>query len=36
MGLPEPKLREMAVAAGFSSLRRVWEDAFNVLYEVKP
>ena len=36
MGLPEPKLREMAVAAGFSSLRRVWEDTFNILYQVTP
>ena len=36
MGLPEPKLREIAVAAGFSSVRRVWEDNFNILYEVKP
>ena len=36
MGLPEPKLRELTVAAGFSSLRRVWEDSFNILYEVKP
>ena len=36
MGLPEPKLRELTIAAGFSSLRRVWEDNFNILYEVKP
>ena len=36
MGLPEPKLRELTVAAGFSSIGRVWEDNFNILYEVKP
>ena len=36
MGLPEPRLREMTLAAGFSSLRSVWEDSFNILYEVKP
>ena len=36
MGLPEPKLREITVAAGFSSVRHVWQDNFNILYEVKP
>ena len=36
MGLPEPKLLELATGAGFSSVRRVWEDAFATLYEVRP
>ena len=36
MGLPEPKLQELCLEAGFSSVRRAWEDPFRVLFEVKP
>lgn len=36
MGLPEPKLQELSTEAGFSSVRRIWENPFRVLYEVKP
>lgn len=36
-GLPEPKLRELADGAGFSTFRRLpIEDPFYVLYELKP
>jgi 2-polyprenyl-3-methyl-5-hydroxy-6-metoxy-1,4-benzoquinol methylase len=34
-GLPESKLRELAIEAGFSSVRVVASDPFNNLYEVK-
>jgi len=37
LGLPESKVRELADAAGFASVRRLpIENPFNVLYEVKP
>ena len=36
MGLPESKLNEICTEAGFTSVRRAWEDPFSVLYEVKP
>jgi len=36
-GLPESKLRELAVEAGFRSVRRLpLENPFNNLYEVTP
>ena len=31
----EPKARELAQAAGFTHFRRVAEDPFNVIYELK-
>lgn len=36
LGLPEPKVRALAAEAGFGSVRRISEDPFNVLYELKP
>jgi SAM-dependent methyltransferase len=37
MGLPETRLRALAVEAGFSSVRRLpLENPFNTLYELKP
>ena len=36
VGLGETKLREFATEAGFSSLHRVWENPFKVVYEIKP
>jgi 2-polyprenyl-3-methyl-5-hydroxy-6-metoxy-1,4-benzoquinol methylase len=37
LGLHEPKLRELAAEAGFSSVRRVpMDNPFNNLYELKP
>jgi 2-polyprenyl-3-methyl-5-hydroxy-6-metoxy-1,4-benzoquinol methylase len=36
LGLPEPKLRELATEAGFGSVRRVpLENPFNNLYELR-
>jgi len=36
-GLPEGKLRELCLAAGFSSVRRLpIDNPFNTLYEIKP
>jgi hypothetical protein len=36
-GLPESKLRELALSAGFGSVRKLHlENPFNNLYEVKP
>ena len=37
VGLPEPRLRELATGAGFSAVRRVpLENPFNTLYELRP
>jgi SAM-dependent methyltransferase len=37
MGLPESRLRDLAVEAGFGAVRRVpLENPFNVLYEITP
>lgn len=37
VGLPEPRLRELATGAGFSAVRRVpLENPFNNLYELRP
>jgi SAM-dependent methyltransferase len=37
LGLPEPKLRELAIEAGFSEVKRVpLENPFNTLYEIRP
>jgi SAM-dependent methyltransferase len=37
LGLPEGKLRELCLEAGFSSVRRVpLENPFNNLYEIEP
>jgi 2-polyprenyl-3-methyl-5-hydroxy-6-metoxy-1,4-benzoquinol methylase len=37
LGLPEAKLRDLAAAAGFSSVRRVeMDNPFNNLYELRP
>jgi 2-polyprenyl-3-methyl-5-hydroxy-6-metoxy-1,4-benzoquinol methylase len=36
-GMPEAKVRELSLAAGFSSVRRLpIEDPFSILYEIKP
>lgn len=35
-GLPEARVRQLTSEAGFSSVRRVIEDPFNVLYEIRP
>ena len=37
-GLPEPKMRELVAAAGFSQFRRVegLQHPFNAYYEVRP
>lgn len=37
LGLPESKVRELCLEAGFSSVRRLpLENAFNTLYEIRP
>jgi SAM-dependent methyltransferase len=37
LGLPEPKLRELAIDVGFAEVRRLpLEDPFNAVYEIKP
>jgi hypothetical protein len=37
VGLPEPRLRELATGAGFGAVRRVpLENPFNNLYELRP
>jgi hypothetical protein len=37
LGLPEGKLTELALEAGFSDVRRVpIDDPFNSLYEITP
>ncbi len=37
LGFHEPKVQELCIAAGFSSVRRVpLENPFNILYEVAP
>jgi SAM-dependent methyltransferase len=37
LGLPEPKLRELCLAAGLSRMRRVpLQNPFNTLYEIRP
>lgn len=37
LGLPEPRLRELALEAGFSSVRRLPVDnPFNNVYELMP
>jgi SAM-dependent methyltransferase len=36
IGLPEPRLREFCREAGFQSARRIWENPFRVVYEVRP
>ena len=36
IGLPESRLREFCVEAGFKSVRRIWENPFRVVYEVRP
>jgi 2-polyprenyl-3-methyl-5-hydroxy-6-metoxy-1,4-benzoquinol methylase len=37
LGLPEPKLRQLATEAGFGQVRRVpLENPFNTLYEIRP
>lgn len=35
-GMPEARVRELTSQAGFTSVRRVIEDPFNVLYEITP
>ena len=35
IGLPESRLREFCVEAGFQSVRRIWENPFRVVYEVR-
>lgn len=34
-GLPEPRLRELCAAAGFSSVERVWEGPLDAVYAVR-
>ena len=36
IGLPETRLREFCLEAGFQSLRRIWQNPFRVVYEVRP
>jgi SAM-dependent methyltransferase len=36
IGLPESRLREFCLEAGFQSVRRIWENPFRVVYEVRP
>ena len=36
MGLPESKVRQFCIEAGFNGVRRAWEDPFRVVFEVKP
>ena len=35
-GLPESKVRELCAQAGFSSVRRMWEDPVDIVYEIRP
>ena len=35
-GLPEPRLRELCAAAGFSGIERVWEGPLDAVYAVRP
>jgi 2-polyprenyl-3-methyl-5-hydroxy-6-metoxy-1,4-benzoquinol methylase len=35
IGLPESRLREYCREAGFESVRRIWENPFRVVYEVR-
>ena len=35
-GLPESKVRELCAKAGFSSVRRMWEDQVDIVYEIRP
>lgn len=35
VGLPESRLREFCLEAGFQSVRRIWENPFRVVYEVR-
>lgn len=36
IGLPESRLREFCLEAGFRSVKRIWENPFRVVYEVRP
>jgi SAM-dependent methyltransferase len=36
IGLPESRLREFCLEAGFRSVRRIWQNPFRVVYEVRP
>jgi SAM-dependent methyltransferase len=36
IGLPESRLREFCLEAGFQNVRRIWENPFRVVYEVRP
>jgi 2-polyprenyl-3-methyl-5-hydroxy-6-metoxy-1,4-benzoquinol methylase len=36
IGLPEARLRDFCLEAGFRSVRRIWENPFRVVYEVRP
>ena len=37
VGLPEAKVRELSLEAGFSAVRRLpIEDPFSIVYEIKP
>lgn len=35
IGLPESRLREFCLEAGFQNVRRIWENPFRVVYEVR-
>jgi 2-polyprenyl-3-methyl-5-hydroxy-6-metoxy-1,4-benzoquinol methylase len=35
-GLPEPRLRELCVEAGFSGIERVWEGPLDAVYAARP
>jgi SAM-dependent methyltransferase len=35
-GMPEAKVRELSEGAGLRSVRRAFEDPFNILYEIRP
>jgi SAM-dependent methyltransferase len=36
IGLPESRLRDFCLEAGFRSVRRIWENPFRVVYEIRP
>ena len=36
IGLPESRLRELCLEAGFRGVRRIWQNPFRVVYAVSP
>jgi hypothetical protein len=35
-GVPEGRMRELALEAGFTTVRKIAEDPFSNVYEVRP